>query len=527
MDIHALSARALLAALRARALSSVEITTALQARMDAVDPCVHAFVHVFREQALEQARRSDEARARGETLGPLAGLPITVKENFATAGTPVTLGLRARLGEPAREDAAIVATAREAGALVLGKTNIPLFLLSMETNNDIWGTTLNPWDTRRSPGGSSGGEAAAIATGCSPLGIGSDIGGSVRIPCAWTGIAGLKPTVGLWTARGQRAGLPGQEGIRSSAGPLARTVDDLVLAMQALSPERQRRFDPRVPPLPLGDPSAVDLRGLTVGFYEDDGFLGPSLAVRRAVREAASALEAAGATVVPYSPPKSWEMVRLYFAALSADGGATLRAQLGDQPVTPQLTSLMNILRVPELGRRALSRVMAARGEARVAALLDVLGEKPVAVWWALTAQRNVFQADELAAWQAQGLDLVVGPPTVTPAALLGQTGDWSMGAWHTMRYNLLDLPAGIVPATRVRPEEATRPEARDRLEKKAASFDAGSAGLPVAVQVIGRPWEEHRVLAAMAALEAVFVASPDFPRTPIDPVLRNDKVLQ
>lgn len=522
MQIHTLSARALLDALSAGALSSVEIVRALLARHEAVDEQTAAFVHVFHEEALSEAEALDQERAAGRLRGPLHGLPITVKENLATAGLPVTMGIKARLDAPAPEDAVVVKVARAAGAIVLGKTNIPLALLAMESENEIWGMTRNPWDLGRSPGGSSGGEGAAIATGQSPLGLGTDIGGSIRIPAAWCGIAGLKPTFGRWSTVGQHGGIPGQEAIRAPIGPLARTVGDLVLAMRAISPERQRPLDARVPPIPFADPEGIDLAGLRVGVFEDDGFFPPSAPMRRAVREAADALRAAGATVVPYEVGRTRELVETYFSAMSADGGKTLKRALAGQGPSPQLETLLALVRMPALGRKAVARLMAARGEARVSLLLDVFGEKTVAEFWALCAKRGALQAAELAAWRQQGLDLVLCPPTVTPPALLRETADWSLGAWHTMRWNLLDLPAGVVPVTTVAAHEQSYEGASDRLERKADRFMGGSAGLPVAAQVVGRPWEEDRVLAAMAAVEAVVAPRPDFPRTPIDPRARS-----
>jgi fatty acid amide hydrolase len=273
-----------------------------------------------------------------------------------------------------------------------------------------------------------------------------------------------------------------------------------------------------VPFTPLEE---IDLRGMVVGVYEDDGVFAPSAAVRRAVREAAAAAAAAGATVVAYQPPRSWEMVETYFSLMSADGTATARAMVGAEPVTPQLRTVVRLARVPGALRGVVASLMDSRGERRVATILRSLGAKPVQRVWQLVVLREALKRAELAAWAAIGAQVVLGPPTVTPAAHLGETHDWSLGAWHTMRWNLLDQPAGVVPVTTVRADEQTRAEAVDRLDAKAAKFDAGSAGLPVGVQVIGRPWEEDRVLAVMRAIEAGVRGSAGFPVTPVTPVTR------
>lgn len=511
MEIAELSAVQMREALAAGTLRSVEIVEALHARADAREGTVHAFTEQYRDAAIGRAREADVARERGASLGPLHGLPLSVKENFAMVGTPSTVGLKKRLADRADRNATVVEVALSAGAVVLGKTNVPQLLLSMETHNDLWGTTVNPHDATRVPGGSSGGEAAAIAAGMSVLGVGTDIGGSIRMPAAFCGIAGLKPTWGRWSMQGVAGGQPGQEAIKAVAGPMARTVDDLTLLMQALSPEAQHAHDPLVSALTLPDPGAVSLRGLVVGVYEEDDVIRPSASVRRAVREAAGALRDAGATVVPYTPPRSWEMFDTYFGLLSADGFRTALGLIGDEPVTPQLRTMARIATLPGAARQAIAAVAGRVGQPRLARLLRALGEKSVTRSWALVVQREALKRAELAAWSAQKIDLLVGPPTTTPAPHLGQTHDWSIGAWPTMRWNLLDHPAGVVPVSRVRADEQERAERADRVDQKAAAFEAGSAGLPVAAQVIGRPWEEHLVLAAMRAIEArvAYDASP------------------
>ncbi|HMV68247.1 MAG TPA: amidase family protein, partial [Myxococcota bacterium] len=455
-------------------------------------------------------------RARGERWGPLHGLPITIKENLALPGTPQTVGVRARASRPGSTTAPVVEAALSAGAIVLGKTNVPQLLLAMETHNDIWGTTHNPWDLGRSPGGSSGGEGAAIAAGMSPLGIGTDIGGSIRIPAAWCGVCGVKPTYTRWSMAGIAAGQPGQEAVRSQCGPMARTVADLLLMFRVVDPVAQHALDPVVPPVPLGEPP--DVRGLRVGVFETDGVFQPSPSVVRAVREAADALRAAGAEVVPWEPPRGWDMFETYFGLMTADGAITARAQIGDEPVTPQLRSIARMAALPAFVRRALAAGAGLGHEPRVKRLLGALGEKRLWEVWRLVVRREELKRAELAAWRAAGLQAVVGPPTVTPPALLGETHDWSAGAWYTMRYNLLDMPAGVVPVTTAREDEQGRGDVGDRLDRKAARFEAGSAGLPVAAQVIGLPWQERVVLEVMRVIEAGVRDRDGFPRTPIDP---------
>lgn len=518
MSIHALSATELLERLAARELSSEELVRALYARADAVGPAINALVHAPREQALAAAKSADEARARGVSLGPLHGLPVTIKESISTAGIPTTLGVRAQQGLAAADDAVIVKALRHAGAVLLGKTNISQTLLFHESDNPIWGPTKNPWNAARVPGGSSGGEAAAIAAGISPLGVGTDIGGSIRVPAAFCGIAGFKPTLDRWSMIGCVGAMPGQELIRAQCGPMARTSEDLALAFRAVDSHLQSRFDPQVPPVVTPDPRAIDLRGLCIGYYEDDGFFTPAASVSRGVREAASALRAAGARVVPFAPPRAVELTYLYFAALSSDGGRTLERFLRGDTVVPQLAALRSVAKLPGPIRTTLATYFGALGEARLERLLGVIREKRVDEVWALAAQRNAYRLEVLDAWERARLDAVICPAHATPALRHGQSKDFSLAGCYSMLYNTLNFPAGVVPVTTVRPSEATRPTPRDRLEHTAARVEEDSAGLPVGVQVVARPHRDELCLAVMIALEAALAGSPQVPRTPIDP---------
>jgi fatty acid amide hydrolase len=260
---------------------------------------------------------------------------------------------------------------------------------------------------------------------------------------------------------------------------------------------------------------------LRVGVFEDDGFLTPARSIRRAVRIAAEALEKAGAEVVPYQPPGADELIYLWLGAITADGGRTIERKLSGEPISPQLKPSQAFLKLPALARQALSRILGVAGERRLSRLLRVLGEKPLDAYWDLTRQRTALRWAEFDGWNRAGLDAVICPPHVVPALPHRWSGDFTLSLGYAFRWSLLNFPAGIVPVTRVTPEEA-RPQGssrkRDRVEKKQADIEAGSAGLPVGVQVVARPWQEDRVLRIMELVEAYACLQEGFPRTPTTP---------
>jgi amidase len=254
--------------------SAEEVVNACLERIAAVNPRLNAVVQVAADSARAQARTADVALARGEIRGPLHGVPVTIKDNLDVAGIICTGGTKGRASTVPAQDATIVARLRRAGAIVLGKTNLPEFAYAFESDNLVYGRTNNPYDLSRTPGGSSGGEAAIIAAGGSPLGIGNDAGGSIRLPSHFCGIAGIKPTTGRVPATGYFVPNGGVISPLWQNGPMSRYVEDLALTLPIIAGPDWR--DPRVVPMPLGDPRAVDLKSLRVAFHTNDGIAPPT-----------------------------------------------------------------------------------------------------------------------------------------------------------------------------------------------------------------------------------------------------------
>ena len=300
-QLHFASATEAAHAIRTRQVSSVELTGHMLQRIDALNPKLNALVTLTAGAAMDRARQADEALARGEWWGPFHGVPCTIKDTFETAGVRTTAGaLPDHLPE---QDAPVVERLKAAGAVILGKTNIPPLAADWQSFNGIFGTTNNPWDPARTPGGSSGGEAAAIAAGLSFLGLGSDIGGSIRVPAHFCGVYGHKPTLGVVSLRGHippPPGLPPQPlamgvGNLPVAGPLARSASDLRAALQVIGgPDSHDSVAWR---WSLPHPRRSRLRDYHIGYVLDDPLCPVSAPVKKLLAEAVEALRKAGAAL--------------------------------------------------------------------------------------------------------------------------------------------------------------------------------------------------------------------------------------
>jgi amidase len=459
------SARTLLRSLARGELSARELVQQTIARIETADARLHAVACRDDEAALAAADRADELRRSGASHA-LLGLPVTIKDSLATAGLATSCGSLARAGHVPATDATVVARLKAAGAVVVAKTTVPEYTWSYETESVLHGRTTNPWSPERTCGGSSGGEAALLGADASVVGVGTDAGGSIRVPSHYCGTVGLRPTAGLVPETGcwpptRDTGLLDINAV----GPMARFVEDLSLLLPVLS--GADGVDPFVHGVRPGDPEATELRGLRVGFMLSDGVVEVSEATATAVERAGRALEHAGCDVEPATPPDLAQATELFFALMAADGGARARHDLAPAHGrhVEQLGSLLEHLRPLGLGAAdyfaLLRRAFAFR--ARVRAFVD-------------------------------RFDVVLAPVTAGPAPPHGCTpGDETpltrYDAFnYTHAYSIAGLPVAVVRAGRER-------------------------GLPIGVQVVAGAFRDHVALAAAAALEqelGAFAGSAD-----------------
>jgi fatty acid amide hydrolase len=515
-DLQDMSAGAIARAIAAREIAAGEVLEHFIARLDAVDGKLNAVTADLFASARQSAANVDRALSRGEKLGPLAGLPVTIKECFDLAGTASTFGLSSRRDIIESRDDPYVAALRAAGAIPIAKTNLPQLMIYTETDNPLYGRTNNPWDLERSCGGSSGGEAAVIAAGASPLGLGNDIGGSLRVPAAFCGITSIRPTAGR-TPDHCAHGLPvGQQAIVSQVGPMARYVEDLVMALGLIERARDPWGDPRPQ---LGDPNTVDIGSLRFAWFTDDGEFPVAPAARRAVGEAADMLKAAGAKPVAWTAPPLHRATDLLFASLSADRAQAFRRLLRGNRVDRRVRPLLLTAGMPQWLRGIAAAALETLGQRRLARNLRRFASGSVDDYWRTVEAIADFRRDLLQSFDtAEGgpIDIVLCPAYAVPAVRHGATEFMPMPGAYTPIANVSGFPAGIVPVTRVQPgEESDRRASRDMVDRVACESERGSAGLPIAVQVIARPWRDHVALAAMAAIEAAARKRPGYPTRP------------
>ena len=295
-----LSAGEMAAGIRAREFSSMELIDAHLAQIERLNPVLNAYVQLRAEEARDEARQADALVSTGTSLGPLHGVPISIKSCIDVAGMRCEAGSRLRKGNVPSVDATLVARLKAAGAIVMGMTNTPEFLMAWETGNALYGRTNNPWDITRTAGGSSGGESAAIAVFMSAAGVGSDGGGSIRVPAHYTGICGLKPTPGRVPASGHYPPGEGAVSWLGTVGPMARTVGDLQTLFGVMAGEDLA--DAESGPVPLVEIAESELRQTRVGLMVEDPAHPVTPETRAAVEAAAAMLRDAGIVVEPFHP---------------------------------------------------------------------------------------------------------------------------------------------------------------------------------------------------------------------------------
>jgi amidase len=456
------SACELLALLGTRKISALELADEHIRQIELLNPHLNALVDFDAERVREQARARDKAPG---TLPPLAGLPVTVKSSISTAGHRCEIGSLVNRGQVPAKDATVATRLRQAGAVLLGMTNCPEYLMAYVTENVLHGRTNNPWNLDCTPGGSSGGESAAIAASMSAGGLGSDSGGSVRVPAHFTGICSLKPTPGRVPSIGHLPACVGPFSFLGAIGPMARTIDDVGLLFDALS--GQDPVDPSSPPITLRKPGLDQLKHLPIGYFEDDGLTPVTPETRQAVQDAAHCLRRQGFDVRPFRP-RGLEQARKLWELFFVRCGAIFEEPLvrgHEDKLSPGFRDFL----------------------ARAHAAPPLTPEDVLNAW----AESDIIRSKLLE--QMQEFPLLLCPVCSVPAfrheerswTIDGQPVECLDAMRYTQWFNMLAAPAAVVPVGR--------------------SFE----GMPIGVQLVGRPFEDEIVLKVASVIDREFGYMP------------------
>ncbi len=441
--------RQLASAIKERQITSAALTRAFLDRIESVNPGLNAVIRVEAELAMKYAERADIALKGGETPGPLFGVPMTIKDSLNTFDMVSTWGTKGRENFRPGKDATVVGRLRDAGAILMGKTNTPEFTLDFKADNLLFGRTNNPYDIERTSGGSSGGAAAAIATNMTPFDVGTDTGGSIRLPAHFSGICGIKPTTGLLPCTGNSLPSAGLIAPLTQPGPMANYVDDLIYLLDIMrGPDN---LDPHARHAPWQDPQSVDIQRLRIGYHTDNGIRTPDSSTVDCINHVVDLMQGHNSNVQE-ARPVGVEMASFIFAhVMSADNGDLVNALLEEsgtnQPSPP-------VARIIERQSDGIS----ANDFAQV-----------ISLW-------HNYQSSNLGFFDDH--DVLICPVNGHTAIPHDEPEDFRAYT-YTAAYNLTGWPGVVIRA------------------------GTDEQGLPIGVQILASPFREDRALAVACWLES------------------------
>ncbi|KAJ0359960.1 hypothetical protein COL154_007846 [Colletotrichum chrysophilum] len=469
LAITDLNAAELLPKLASGELKSIDVTKAFCKRAAAAHQLTNCLSETCFDRAFATAQALDEHLERtGKPVGPFHGLPISLKDNFNLKGLDATVGIASHVGSPAEYDAALATLLEEAGAVFYVKTNVPTAMMIAESVNNVFGRTVNPRNRNLTSGGSSGGESALIVMKGSPWGIGTDIGGSLRIPAACTGIFTLRPSFGRFPTLGCRSGMGGQEAVQSVNGPMTRTITDLELYSKTVVNRQTWQYDPRCVPIAWRD---VELPSkLKIAVMWNDGMVRPTPPVARALHETVEKLKTAGHEIVEWDPKDQKEGLSLLDRMFVADGGISIKKELDktEEPWRPE---------------------MAAYSKAKELGTYDM---------WQLHLQRTAFQKRYLDRWVAAGIDAILCPTTPFTSVKNGTFKHVGYtGVYNVLDYSCVSFPTGLTADKSVDAPSSGDTPLGPVCEAVHAEYDPNDVhGMPISLQLVARRLEEEKAIA-------------------------------
>ena len=521
-EILEADATKLLQMLAQNATTSEEILVVYYQQALAMNEKFNFLTDVNFEEALRIARECDQLRQSDPTAKDkiLFGIPVSVKDCVRQKGFDNTCGIVNKINIIHEKDAIGLKQLLDHGAIPFVRTNVPQAMMTWTSENIIFGETTNPWDSTRTPGGSSGGEAAIVASLGSPLGVGTDIGGSIRIPSSFCGLYGFKPTAGRISGQGTGHGAlsgMGQINVRSTIGPLAKSVDDINLFMRCAA--ASYLDDPYSARIPWNDESTRLDEGkrLRIGYYKTLKFVTASAAAQRAVQEVVDKLASLGHEMIEIEVPDINEINLSNLQILFGEGGLrTLRSASKGEDLHSAYKLMAGVQSLSGLSRTVISWILLKLGEKQAASVMKNVKELTTHEYLLNIKRQKKLQDQYMTLWAENKLDCVICPSFAIPAVKSQAFQKLGAVALYTTLYNYMNMPAGVLPITTVKEGEDIYDfkveEKQQLIEKATKEAMKGSVGLPMGVQVVGLPFEDEKCVSVMRLIEKEFPFRRNYP---------------
>ena len=491
-------------------LTSVEIVSTYIKRALTIGRSLHLTAEECFEQALAEAHKCDQETANGHSRGLLHGIPISVKEHYGMKGYTSACGLTWKLDYPDTEDAVLVQLLVDQGAIPFVRSNVCQAMMWIESSNKLYGRADNPWDTSRTTGGSSSGEGGLVASRSSPLGIGSDIGGSVRIPSHFCGVYGFKPCPKRFSIKGIKT-IPNTEfegfesTVKGSFGPIGRCVEDLALVIRSWFSERAFEYDPSVVPLKFNEPDFGSSKKLRIGYYTHLNGYPVAECIKSAILKCVELL-GEECEMVPYTIPYIGELMRSFFEAYSGNAEAEfVGRELNGEDPEPFYEGIISSINHPHLFKLQLS-LLSKFGNQRLADYLNNGSNFTPSEYLDRFQSTQDTVHSVISDWSSHQIDAIICPIYGMVATPHNATVEVGPCLVYSFIMNVLAIPAGVVPVGTVKEgENYYKDEYNDLLTKACSSVMEHSQGLPYSIQVVGLPYRDEVVLNVMKRIEKAF----------------------
>ncbi|OJJ03085.1 hypothetical protein ASPVEDRAFT_133569 [Aspergillus versicolor CBS 583.65] len=474
LEITSTPAQTILSHISSGSWTAEEVIKAFCKAAAAAQQLTNCLSEILFDRAIAQAKELDAYfQQTGKTKGPFHGLPISIKDNFNLVGYDSTIGFASLVNDPATYNSTLVDLLLNAGAVLYCKTNVPTAMMIAESVNNVFGRTVNPRNRNLTSGGSSGGESALIAFGGSRIGVGTDIGGSLRIPASCTGIFTIRPSFGRFPNFQTRSGLAGQEAVNSVNGPMAKTLDEIIFWARTVVSQQPWLRDPKCLPIPWRDVEVK--KALKIGVLWHDGLVTPTPPVSRALNETVAKLKAAGHEVVTWAPTEHTGVLEILRTMFVADGGKSVRKLLEPtgEPFRPEMKMYET---APELGVHEM---------------------------WQVQVARNTLCKTYLDRWNNAGIDAVLCPTSPYSSvengkfAYVGYTG-----VFNVLDYPGVSFPCGVTADKGLDGSYVDHKPLSDIDAQIQSDYSADDVhGMPVSLQLVGRKLEDESVLAMTGAI--------------------------